>query len=273
MVRPHGRWWRLGGSIYGGARTRTSTSQAQLNDQGHLVVDDFLLPRHTEAPWSGRVGFAFQVLRPFNPRWITAEERASDELAELDEREQAIRRNYAARIERAREANDANSFKRVSELRDELSRRLAWIADKREKAKKEAWRELRERVRYEMPRRYLMVSTELRITGRVENGVGVESFLAQTVQRSGRHITVSPRIGMESEVWPHRLKLRAGTYAEPSRFRRRDYRMHATFGFDLALFQWEVFGLWPEDYIWQLSGAVDLTAGYQAFSVSLGGWY
>jgi len=34
-----------------------------------------------------------------------------------------------------------------------------------------------------------------------------------------------------------------------------------------------VFGIWPEDYRWQLTAAVDLARAYGAFSFGIGGWY
>ena len=105
------------------------------------------------------------------------------------------------------------------------------------------------------------------------NGVGVESFLFQTVQRSGQSVTISPRLGFESEVWPTRMKIRAGTYLEPSRFVESRPRVHATLGFDVSLFKWNVFGLWPDDYRWQLTTALDLARAYGSFSAGIGGWY
>jgi hypothetical protein len=69
------------------------------------------------------------------------------------------------------------------------------------------------------------------------------------------------------------MKLRAGTYLEPTRFAASSPRVHGTFGVDLRVVHWDVFGLWPEDYQWQVSAAVDLTREYNAVSLSLGGWY
>jgi hypothetical protein len=62
-------------------------------------------------------------------------------------------------------------------------------------------------------------------------------------------------------------------YLETSRVRESSVRIHGTFGGDVRLFPWDVFGIWPDDYLWQLSMAIDVTAGYVAFSTSIGGWY
>ena len=139
--------------------------------------------------------------------------------------------------------------------------------------KYEAWKVLRERYRNEWPRWYFLVSADLQVTGRVTNGVGVESMLFQEVQRSGQDITLSPRLGVETEIWPKRMKARAGTYMEPSRFEETSARWHATFGIDLRVLNWSVFGLWPEDYLWQLSFAMDFARDYSSVSFGIGGWY
>jgi hypothetical protein len=69
------------------------------------------------------------------------------------------------------------------------------------------------------------------------------------------------------------MKLRAGTYLEPTRFAASTPRAHGTFGFDINLFKWNVFGLWPDDYRWQISVALDLARAYGSFSFGIGGWY
>jgi len=34
-----------------------------------------------------------------------------------------------------------------------------------------------------------------------------------------------------------------------------------------------VFGIWPDDYRWQATVAVDLARAYGSFSFGIGGWY
>jgi hypothetical protein len=84
---------------------------------------------------------------------------------------------------------------------------------------------------------------------------------------------VTPRVGVEAEIWPNWLKARAGVYVEPTRFAASNARVHGTLGVDVKAGCWDVFGLWPEDYTWQISLALDATRGYVAFSFGLGGWY
>ncbi|MDD9944857.1 MAG: UTP--glucose-1-phosphate uridylyltransferase [Myxococcales bacterium] len=70
-------------------------------------------------------------------------------------------------------------------------------------------------------RRYLVLASDLMIVGATHNGVGLESFLSQIRQRSGQLATLGFRFGAEGEPIERWLKMRAGTYFEPSRFRQR----------------------------------------------------
>jgi hypothetical protein len=49
--------------------------------------------------------------------------------------------------------------------------------------------------------------------------------------------------------------------------------LHGTFGGDVRLFGWNVFGLWPEDFMWQLGGSMDVAPRYFSWGVSIAGWY
>jgi hypothetical protein len=120
---------------------------------------------------------------------------------------------------------------------------------------------------------YVLLTASLVISGSVREGVGVESFLNQNVNRSGGEVVYSPRFGVESEVWEERLKLRAGSYLEPSRFATSRARLHGTAGGDVRLFRWNVFGLWPDDFMWHFRGSVDMAPRYFSFGVGIGGWY
>ena len=42
---------------------------------------------------------------------------------------------------------------------------------------------------------------------------------------------------------------------------------------DLRLFRWNVFGLWPDDFMWQVGGSVDISRRYLTWGVSIAGWY
>jgi len=113
---------------------------------------------------------------------------------------------------------------------------------------------------------YLLVSTELALMqGRGDTALG--SGIA------GNRTLVSPRLGVESEVVPHYLRLRAGTYLELATTEEGASRMHGTGGVDIKLFAWSVFGLLkPFDY-WKLSLAADGARSYLNTSFSIGFWH
>jgi hypothetical protein len=71
------------------------------------------------------------------------------------------------------------------------------------------------------------------------------------------------------------LRLRAGSYIEPTRFVDNPHggRAHATFGLDQRLFQWEVFGLWSEGSTWRASGSLDVAREYFSWGVAIGMWH
>jgi hypothetical protein len=275
MFKPHRKRWSLGGSLFPqmstGLRNRGSVMQTP---EGDIVVGDFYLPRDTRIPTNGSVGFSYQFgPRPSNPPWISAEKLAAAELGRFDRRKAELKEDEQEAIAetKARGGPDVEICIRAVEQR--YAKKYAELKQARKEMKKLAWEQLRKQYRWGWPRRYYLLTADLWINGRVANGVGVESFLFQTVQRSGQKVTVSPRLGFETEVWPTRMKLRAGTYLEPTRFAQSKPRAHGTFGFDVSLFKWNVFGLWPDDYRWQVTAAFDFARAYGSFSFGIGGWY
>jgi hypothetical protein len=130
---------------------------------------------------------------------------------------------------------------------------------------KDAERELHEEYQ-KRQRWYLLVSAELSL---IEGG-GRVGFSQQSAK--SRPI-VSPRLGVESEVIAHYLRLRAGGYYEPARTADSESRLHATGGLDVKLFRFGLFGLLePFDYL-QLSLAADVARSYLSTSFSVGFWY
>jgi hypothetical protein len=120
---------------------------------------------------------------------------------------------------------------------------------------------------------YLLVSTELGLAQGDGDHVGVERYWSKRGSASRSRPVISPRLGLESEVVPHILRLRAGSYYEPERFNLTPARVHGTGGLDVRLFEWDVFGLIkPFDY-WQLSIAADAARAYLNTSFSIGFWH
>jgi hypothetical protein len=112
--------------------------------------------------------------------------------------------------------------------------------------------------------RYLLVATDLIVTGPSENAIGIESFLAQEYLRVGESLTLGARLGVESEVISNRLRVRAGSYFEPSRYAEETGRLHATVGADLRV---------KLGWNWRINTAVDVAPGYRNFGLGLGFWH
>jgi hypothetical protein len=118
--------------------------------------------------------------------------------------------------------------------------------------------------------RSLLVAADLVVSGWVPNGHGVEAFARHRLQRSGLNVAASPRLGAEAEIIPGWLRLRAGTYWEPSRFRGVDGRLHGTAGADIRLVGFTLFG---SEYRLKVSLTADRAPRYGNAGVSFGFWH
>jgi len=114
-----------------------------------------------------------------------------------------------------------------------------------------------------------LVASDLLFTASSENAVGVESVLAQKQQPVGTHNTTSVRLGSELETLPGRLRLRLGSYYEPSNYEGVESRTHLTGGFEVRMFHTSFLG----DYDWSLTYTVDTARDYLNMFVALGFWY
>lgn len=213
------------------------SSQIQPNPQGDTMVGPLFIPQSLVLPWEIEMGAAVQFgPRPLNLGW-TDRRKVSE-----------------AEIEAERQANPPPPGEEPESRNTTAARILAR--------------------RYEaIPRERVLVTTALLLTGPVSDAVGVESFLSRKVARSGESLSVTPRLGVESEVIPDRLVTRAGTYYEPSRFSASLARIHGTFGLDVKLFTWSVFGLFQDWTSWRLGGMVDGARDYFGWSISAGLWH
>ena len=116
-------------------------------------------------------------------------------------------------------------------------------------------------------RRYLLVSSDIVFDGQTSaRGTGVEGFVMQELDPAGSEPTLSLRLGLESEVWNNRLKLRAGSYLEPSRFEGESIRVHGTAGLEVRLFK-----LWGWD--WRVASTVDISRDYENLLIGVGFWH
>jgi hypothetical protein len=272
--RPNDWQVRVGVAYHGGFSTEASPHSTFV-----LYPDEpfnrLYLPTRVIMPWDVNVGFAAQLgPRPLNPRWVDPSivlepmRRYLEWRAHERDRRMARAEGAAPPFETERERRQ-----RLRKLRAELRAEEELDDAQRERVEKDLDRRLRQRYR-EQARFFVLVTTSLMISGAVHDAVGIESMLDRKVQRSGEHLSVSPHLGLETELIPHWTKVRGGTYLEPSRFdsNPKGARLHATFGIDQKLLPWEVFGALPEGTEWRVSGSIDASRSYLGWGLTLGIW-
>jgi len=273
VYKPEGLPFRVGGAMRGPVRTEASYRDSLLPDaNGDLTVipdagGTLYLPRAVALPGDVNVGIAVQLGgRPLNPRFRTVSDVAERET--LRHQLRALDRSdaYQAALAEAGTEDEAEALKSL--FQQERQAEDADLERRMQEARKERERELATTDPF-----YLLVSASMVVASPVENAVGVESFLAQRVNRSGTRSVVSPRIGLESEVVPGWMKARAGSYLEPTRFSTSTSRLHGTLGVDLRVLRWNGLGLWPDNYVWRVGIAGDASNRYFTWGFSVGGWY
>lgn len=275
VYKPENRPIRLGVAFRSQVETQANYTGGLLpNANGDIVITDpsnpnnaVYLPKNVASPWDLNFGFAVQFgKRPLNPPWRTD--------VMLNEEESLKHR--LRQLERERERDDALRAARTETQRDNIKQKFAHeqasddasLAQSLKNAQRTIGASLTN-----MNRRYLQVSASMLLSGAVEQAVGVESMVAQVVNRSGQHVVLSPRLGVEAGVIPTFLKVRAGTYLEPTRFDGSQARGHLTAGLDIKLAVWNVFGLWPDDYMWRLGLGADVAHRYATWGLTIAGWY
>jgi hypothetical protein len=129
-----------------------------------------------------------------------------------------------------------------------------------------------------LPREHLLITGALLMTGPVDRGVGIESFLASRTPgteivpgSSGSKNNFSARVGVQTEPLPNWLQTRFGTYYEPNRFEGTG-RQHFTFGADLRFVSTTLWGLVPDGVTYSILTAVDLAPRYESASLGIGVW-
>jgi hypothetical protein len=268
LLRPNGEQFRIGGAYRSEVNSRAS---------GNTVpepVNDLYLPERVTVPWDLDLGMAIQLgPRPLNPRWV-------DPVIELERIKRFLRwrqleRERYRRFELSRVASTHGDVSAAARALDaELATEAALDDATLSRAVDAEDAQIRHQVQ-SMERFHVLIVSSLVVSGTAQEAVGVESFLERTAQRSGAALSYSPRIGLETETAPNWLRLRAGSYLEPSRFpsNRDGARVHGTLGFDEKLFPWEVFGLFHEGTQWRAGGSLDAARNYFGWSVAIGVWH
>lgn len=117
--------------------------------------------------------------------------------------------------------------------------------------------------------RSVTVVSDVVITGSAPHGYGLEAFGQHELQRSGKNVSYSLRGGVEYEWLPGRLRVRAGSYWEPGRFEDVGGRLHATFGIEVRVLEFQLWG--------RRRGRITLTGDvadrYQNEGISIGFWH
>lgn len=110
-----------------------------------------------------------------------------------------------------------------------------------------------------------MIAAQLDLVSAASEAVPLAAFTSEAEpERVGGWLALQPRVAVEHETWPGRLRLRLGAWAEPSAFPDHLPRPHGTGGFELFLFRW-----WED---WALSGSFDVARRYGNVGLSLGFW-
>ncbi|HEY6560972.1 MAG TPA: hypothetical protein VI072_27035 [Polyangiaceae bacterium] len=226
-------------------------------------------------PWQASAGFAYQFgPRRLNPPFFSAEAQVMT-LRHRIEQDRARRERAISEAERAVESEpSAENRQRLALLEAkhdvEAEAEDESLDESVERAEKSLRREYLSR-----PRSYVLLTTELLVLGASNGSIGFGSYYQgrSRVQVSGQNLTLSPRIGLETEVIENWLKLRAGSYWEPARVETAKDRIHGTFGFELKTFSWDVFGLIGDFDSWTVSAAIDGAREYLSTSFSIGFWH
>jgi hypothetical protein len=271
LWRPNNEHFRVGAALHSSVQTVASGDRILYEAD---PLNQLYLPESLWLPWDVNFGLAVQLgPRPFNPPFVDPSaqiERVRRFVAwrERERQRRRVRELGAAR----RKGVDMGAAARAIDA--DLATEAALDQLHLETARRRVDRELARRYE-ELERLHVLLSASILVTGPVENAVGIESFLERTVQRSGETIVFSPRLALETEPIPRWLKLRAGTYVEPTRFADNDKgaRVHGTIGLDQKLFHWEVFDLYPDGTHWRASASLDAARSYFGWSVAIGVWH
>jgi hypothetical protein len=238
----------------------------------------FASPRALVLPPELQLGVAYQFgRRPLNRRWINPHDRER-----VLRNQMLVRRLQRQRVQAAREAaaegggaagatpvwlREPHDPEFLRTEGERMAREEAELQQDIARAQRRHLDKLRS-----LSRQYILVSADLLAIGATADGVGLESFLSQVRQESGEHPSLSFRVGVEGEPIPDRLRLRVGSYLEPSRFMGVRPRVHATMGSDLRLFAFDVFGL-VDKFDFRVTATLDVAERYRNFGVSVGIWH
>jgi hypothetical protein len=277
IVKPNDRHFRVGATARAPVEAQNITTGRTTVDPatGIAHAGGFIIPDRITQPWEIEAGLAWQFgPRPLNPKWI---DPAKDEEALV----KRIARDRAQRLD-DRHAELMNMPGVTPVQLAEREQRAEWLA--REEAATRATEDAeladakdrlyeQRKARYlNWPRDRVLLLASMTLTGASPQAIAIEGFIDQKRELVGQKVSIAPRFAAESEPVPNLLRMRAGMYFEPSRFGDGTYRQHFTFGGDLRLLSWDIFGIISET-TWRLTTFFDVAPRYQNFGFSIGAWH
>lgn len=270
LARPDEGRFRFGATfrapVYGSG---FAGGRSSFDGRGVLVADGFVLPQQIVLPAEFEAGVAVQVgPRDLNLSW----QNPTDQEEPLRERVRASReeRRKARDAELDKLHGDAKDFRNKQLEREEQA--IIAIEDARLDAEAGELKRARQ-ARYEnLPRARIMVVASVLALASSSHSIAVSSFLSQRDEPYGQSWTLTPRFGLEAEPVVNRLMLRLGGYVEPARFLDATPRQHLTFGGDVKLFAWDVFGL-VRKMTWKIGLGFDVAPRYTNWGIGLGVWH
>ncbi len=275
IVKPEDVPWRIGmtarAPVEAGPLSAGRVSE-EIRTDGTVIrrAGTFILPERITQPWEVEAGIAYQFgPRPLNPLWINPRDHEREEEAHIERVRRA--RHVAQRAELAAIDDESARALRAEAIRREEQMATAIEGAQLAHASKTLIEQRKARY-LNWPRERVMVLASVLMTGPSEQAVAIEAFIDQRREIVGQRVGVSPRVAIETEPVSNLLKFRGGFYVEPSRFADGTSRQHFTFGTDVRLFAWDVFGIISERS-WRLSAFVDMSPRYQNFGFGIGPWH
>jgi hypothetical protein len=245
LVRPKRERYRAGAVFRTPIQSKASHDDSTTGDDGLERAQGFVVPSGVHVPWEVDLGFAYQFgERRANVPWRNTRD---------------LRRELRMQILNG-------TYQPPPTYGEAPYPPLPADLDKAVDAAIENYNESERRLRRHQPRRYVLLAADFLVYGKTPNGQSISGFLSQTPERSGDHVAYSVRVGAESEIWQDRMKVRLGTYLEPSRVSAKYYRPHGTLGVEARLFDF-----WG----WSARGTatVDGAPRYFNWGLALGLWW